>query len=97
MWQSDEAPLEDRPVGLVATGATPHHYLSIAQELSPLLSFFGSYQVGGGVYAHSSNFEDYELVDEEVEQRLATLGKAAVELAEAVDESSFLQQLGPQF
>lgn len=97
MWQSDEAPLEDRPVGLVATGATAHHYLSVAQELAPLLSFFGSYAVGGGVYAESSQFEDYELVDEEVTRRLENLGKAAIELSRAVDEGSFLNQLGPQF
>ncbi|MDX1639124.1 MAG: NAD(P)H-dependent oxidoreductase [Balneolaceae bacterium] len=97
LWQSNEAPLEDRPVGLVATGATAHHYLSVAQELGPLLSFFGSYPVGGGVYAESSHFDNHKLVDDEVRTRLATLGKATVELSRAVDQSRFLSSLGPQF
>jgi FMN reductase len=32
MWQSDKAPLENKAVGLIATGATYHHYLSISHE-----------------------------------------------------------------
>lgn len=96
-WQSPEAPLENRPVGLIATGATDHHFLSIAQELGPITSFFGSYQVGGGVYVNSSQFDDYQIADEKILQRLQTLGKATVELAQLVDKSSYLSQLGPQF
>lgn len=96
-WQSPEAPLEDRPVGLIATGATDHHFLSIAQELGPITSFFGSYQVGSGVYVNSSQFEGHEIVDKEIIQRLETLGKATVELAQLIDNSSHLSGLGPQF
>ena len=96
-WQSPEAPFENRPVGLIATGATDHHFLSISQELGPIVSFFGSYQVGGGVYLNSSQYEDSKIVDEDVIQRLETLGKATIELSNAVDESDYLSSLGPQF
>jgi FMN reductase len=96
-WQSDEAPLEDRPVGFIATGATDHHYLSIAHELEPIASFFGSHQVGSGVYINSSQFEDHQVIDEDIIDRLETLGKATVELSQAIDNSQNLSQLGPQF
>jgi FMN reductase len=96
-WQSDKAPLENRAVGLIATGATAHHYLSIAQELGPVLNFFGSHLVGSGVYAESSHFKDNKLTDDDIRQRLATLGKATVELSLAVEKSQFLSELGPQF
>lgn len=96
-WQSDKAPLENRPVGLVATGATDHHYLSVSQELGPIASFFGSYQVGGGIYINASQFDDNQIVDEEIIQRLQKLGKSTVELSHSIDKSTFLSSLGPQF
>ncbi|HKK46552.1 MAG TPA: NADPH-dependent FMN reductase [Balneolaceae bacterium] len=96
-WQSPKAPLENRPVGLIATGATDHHYLSIAQEMGPIISFFGSYQVGGGVYVNSSQFEDNQIIDKKIIRRLQMLAKATVELARLIDKSSYLSKLGPQF
>ncbi len=97
MWQSDKAPLENKAVGLIATGATYHHYLSISHELGPILNFFGSHVVGSGVYAESSHFDNYELKGEEIEKRLAVLGKATTELSLAVEKSKYLSELGPQF
>lgn len=96
-WQSDKAPLENRPVGLIATGATDHHYLSISQTLGPIVSFFGAYQVGSGVYINGSQFEDTQIIDESVVQRLEDLGKATIELTQAINASSYLSKLGPQF
>lgn len=96
-WQSDQAPLENRPVGLVATGATDHHYLSVSQELGPIASFFGSYPVGGGIYINASQFDGKKITDEEIVQRLQILGKSTVELSKYIDESTFLSSLGPQF
>lgn len=96
-WQADVAPLENAAIGLVATGATAHHYLALEKELAPMLSFFGAYPVGSGVYAHSEHFEDRELVDEAVRERLEVLGRATVELSEALAGSAHLSKLGPQF
>lgn len=95
-WQSDKAPLENRPIGFIATGATDHHYLLINQEFGPIASFFGAYLVGG-VYVNSSQFENYEIVDQEIVKRLKILGKAVVELSGFLDTSRFLSHLGPQF
>ncbi len=96
-WQSPEAPFEDRPVGLIATGATDHHFLLISQELGPIFTFFGSYQVGSGVYVNASQFEDGEIIDDEIIQRLQTLGRATAELSYCIDKSDHLSNLGPQF
>jgi len=41
-WQGDVAPFENAAVGLVATGATDHHFLAVDQELRPVFAFFGA-------------------------------------------------------
>lgn len=95
-WQSDKAPLQNRPIGFVGTGATDHHYLLINQELGPIASFFGAYLVGG-VYINSSQFEDYKVIDQKIIARLELLGKSVTELDFLINKSNFLSQLGPQF
>jgi len=97
-WQADVAPLSNSAVGLVGTGATPHHYLVVEKELAPVLSFFGAHLVGSGAYAHEAHFgNDATLEDEDVRGRLRTLGVATVDLHRAVDGSDALSALGPQF
>lgn len=98
MWQGDVAPFEDAAVGLVATGATHHHFLAVDQELRPIFGFFGAHTVGGSVYATDDHFDDdRNVVDAEVHDRLATLGRATVELHRAVEAGDALDGLGPQF
>ena len=97
MWQADVAPLANSAVGLVATGATDHHYLSIDEELRPVMSFFGAHTLGGSVYANDDHFEDREVVDEDVRDRLEMLGAATLEQAWSIEQSSYLSELGPQF
>lgn len=97
-WQADVAPLAGSAVGLVATGATPHHYLAVEKELGPVMSFFGAHLVGSGVYAWGEHFgDDYAVTDEAIRERLETLGKATVELSQALAGSDHLASLGPQF
>ncbi len=95
-WQSDKAPLQNRAIGFIGTGATDHHYLLINQEFGPIASFFGAYNVGG-VYLNASQYDGYQIIDEKVLNRLQILGKAVAELSELLDKSKFLTQLGPQF
>ncbi|GAA0653667.1 NADPH-dependent FMN reductase [Salarchaeum japonicum] len=97
IWAADVAPFEDAAVGLVATGATDHHYLAIDQELRPLFGFFGAHTVGGAVYASDDDFDDYDLADDDIGARLETLGAATVELDAAIGASDALAALGPQF
>lgn len=97
MWQADVAPLANSAVGLVATGASQHHYLAIDQELRPVMGFFGAHTVGSGVYAYDEQFEEYRVVDDSVQERLETLGRATVELDRAIEKSDALSSLAPQF
>jgi FMN reductase len=94
-WQGDVAPFENAAVGLLATGATDHHFLAVDQELRPAFAFFGAHPVGGATYATDDDFEDGDLVEEALRERLATLGEATIELAAAIDESEALGSLGP--
>jgi FMN reductase len=98
-WQADIAPLENSAVGLVATGASPHHYLTVDTELRPVMAFFGA-QVAGGAYLHDAHFESkadgYRVVDDDLADRLETLGVATVELSRALEGSDGLSTLGPQ-
>lgn len=95
-WQGDVAPFENAAVGLVATGATQSHYLAIDEELRPVFAFFGAHTVGSGVYADDDAFSDGEVVEQTIQERLATLGAATVELAEAVESGTALARLEPQ-
>ena len=94
-WQGDAAPFENAAVGLVATGATDHHFLAVDQELRPAFAFFGAHTVGGATYADGDDFDDGELVDDDLRERLGLLGEATVELAAAIDDSEALGSLGP--
>ena len=73
--------LEGKPVGLVATGGTDHHYLAIEHELKPLVGFFRAWAVPGAVYANNTHFSAGELVDDGVRDRLHELADAVVEFA----------------
>jgi FMN reductase len=73
--------LEGKPVGLVATGGSDHHFLAIEHELKPLVGFFRAYAVPGAVYAHDVHFADGELVDEGILRRIGQLAGTLVEFA----------------
>lgn len=95
-WQGDVAPFENAAVGLVATGATQSHYLAIDEELRPVFAFFGAHTVGSSVYADGDAFADGDVVDDAIQERLGRLGRATVELAEAIENGSALSVLEPQ-
>lgn len=76
--------LEGKPVGLVATGGTDHHYLAIEHELKPLVGFFRAYAVPGAVYANNGHFSEGRLVDDELRDRLRRLSGTVVEFASRV-------------
>lgn len=50
--------LEAKPVGVVAMGATLHHFLGVETNLHPILSWFGAVLVPPSVYLTSKSFED---------------------------------------
>tara|TARA_B100000745_G_scaffold267900_1_gene193739 strand:- start:1579 stop:2037 length:459 start_codon:yes stop_codon:yes gene_type:complete len=49
--------------GLIAMGATDHHYLSVDTQLRPVLAWFGAQTIPGLVYLKSSQFSEGKLSD----------------------------------
>ena len=48
--------LEGRPCGIVAMGATPHHFLGPESHLRDVLAWFGAFVAPTSVYLNSSDF-----------------------------------------
>lgn len=76
--------LRGKPVGLVATGGTDHHYLAIEHELKPLMGFFDAYVVPGSVYLNNQHYADGALVAEDALRSLRGLGVGVVEFAKRI-------------
>ena len=73
--------LEGKAVGLLATGATDHHFLAIDHQLRGVLAWFGAYQLPGSVYvAHAHMHGD--AFESGTAARLAELGASTVELCQ---------------
>ena len=86
-----------KPVGLIATGGSDHHYLALEHELKPLLGFFYAHVIPGHVYANNSHYSDNGLVDEDVLEKLDLLGQAMVNFAKIIpsDRESIVGPMGP--
>ena len=69
--------------GLVAMGATDHHYLAIDSQLRPVLAWFSTHLVPGGVYLQSRQFQDSKLADADAIAELHTLADAVITMQRA--------------
>lgn len=74
--------IHGKPVGLIATGGSDHHFLAIEHELKPLIGFFQGHALPGAVYAKNDHYADGDLVDEGVVSSLRQLAEAVVGFAE---------------
>jgi FMN reductase len=62
----DQLPVEaliGKPCGIVAMGATAHHYLGVEWHLRDVLTWFGALVPPTGVYLSSADFVDGNLVE----------------------------------
>jgi FMN reductase len=50
--------LEGKTVGIMAMGASPHHYLGVDNQLRAVLSWFGALVVPTSVYLTGASFDD---------------------------------------
>jgi MsuE subfamily FMN reductase len=76
--------LHGKPVGLIATGGSDHHYLAIEHELKPVIGFFSGHAIPGAVYANNQHYSNGDLVDEGILDRLGRLAEAVVRFAQEV-------------
>jgi FMN reductase len=86
------ATLERKPVGLVAMGASRHHFLGAERHLRDVLAFFGALVAPAAVYLESADFED-GVPGARARQVLDELLAGVVTLARAVPAGS---AIGPQ-
>ena len=66
----DQYALVDTPVLLAATGGSERHALIIEHQLRPLFGFFQALALPVGVYAHDSDFTNYQVSNELLTQRI---------------------------
>jgi FMN reductase len=55
--------LQGKPVGIVAMGASPHHYLGVDWHLRDVLAWFGALVLPTSVYLEPGHFAEGKLAD----------------------------------
>ena len=85
--------LMGKACGLLAMGATDHHYLTVDTQLRPVLAWFGAHLVPGAVYLQSRHFQDGQLADAQAITDLQSLAKAVVAMQRATAENG--EMMGP--
>lgn len=85
--------LRGKACGLIAMGASDHHYLAADSQLRPVLAWFGAHLVPVGVYLQSQQFQDGKLSDASAIDGLKTLGNAVVAMQQAA--SGNRDMMGP--
>lgn len=83
--------LQSKPVGIVAMGGSPHHYLGVDIQLRQVLAWFGALVAPTSVYVTSSDFRDGKLTSEAARKDLVDLTSTLITLARRLDRAS----LGP--
>ena len=88
----DHLPIESlagKPVGIVAMGASQHHFLGVDWHLRDVLAWFGAIVVPTSVYLASADFVDGQPT-EGAKQDLKDLADAVIKLKEVATPGSFL-------
>lgn len=83
--------LQNKPVGIVAMGGSPHHYLAVDTQLRPVLAWFGALVAPTAVYLTGSDFRDGQLISESARADLSALAETSIALMRRLDSTS----LGP--
>jgi FMN reductase len=92
----DHLPVESlagKPVGIIAMGATTHHFLGVDWHLRDVLAWFGALVVPTSVYLTSADFVDGKLTAN-AQQDLTDLADAVIRLKDVAPSSGGF--LGPR-
>ena len=73
--------LQGKPVGIVAMGATPHHYLGVDWHLRDVLAWFGALVAPTSVYLEPAHFKDGALADPGARAALTQLVETLLTMA----------------
>lgn len=91
----DIAPVEalhNKPVGILAMGGSPHHYLAVDTQLRGVLAWFGALVAPTSVYITGSDFAEGQLKSDSARADLSALTDTLVLLARQLDPTA----LGPK-
>ena len=80
--------LRGKVIGFIATGGTYHHYLAIEHQLKPLAGYFKAHVIPGNVYAHNEHFQNKQLIDATIKDRLQELADSLVDLTKSIQKTS---------
>jgi FMN reductase len=81
--------LRDKPVGIVAMGASDHHYLGVDGHLRCVLAWFGAIVLPTSVYLTGDDFAPDRVPSAQAREALGALGVSLIELAECISNKSF--------
>jgi FMN reductase len=84
--------LQNKPVGILAMGGSPHHYLAVDAQLRAVLGWFGALVAPTGVYVTGGDFKDGKLESESARSDIEDLSDTLVALARLLDPAA----LGPK-
>src|SRR6266568_6451268 len=83
--------LQNKPVGIVAMGGSPHHFLAVDGQLRQVLAWFGALLAPTSVYLTGGDFRDGQLTSESARKDVAALTETLITLGRRLD----LASLGP--
>jgi FMN reductase len=83
--------LQNKPVGILAMGGSPHHYLAVDGQLRQVLAWFGALVAPTSVYLTGGDFRDGQLASESARNDLAALTRTLMTLLRRLDPAA----LGP--
>jgi len=84
--------LQAKPVGIVAMGGSPHHFLGVDWQLRAVLTWFGALVAPASVYITGGDFKDGQLASDSARQDLAALTATLATLAKSLGGAA----LGPK-
>jgi FMN reductase len=90
----DIAPVEalrGKPVGIVAMGGSPHHFLGVDWQLREVLTWFGALVAPTAVYITGGDFKDGQLTSDAARKDLSALVATLIVLSQRLDPAA----LGP--
>jgi FMN reductase len=97
MWGEPTAPLRGKPVAIVMTGASLHHFLALNDLRGVLAAFFAAHVLPPGLYVPREGFDEPGTALQPPYAAQADLtGRALVELATYLPQSTAPRQLEPQ-
>lgn len=74
--------LQGKPVGVVAMGATLHHYLAVDSQLRGVLAWFGAFALPTGLYLTGADFDAGGKPTESAREELGALWRGTADVAD---------------